>query len=67
MWLIFAFLSALFAALTAIFAKLGAQGINSSVATSIRTFVVLLMCVVLVYVSGAFKDASAISTIKARL
>lgn len=43
MWLIFAILSAVFAALTSILAKIGIDGVNSNLATAIRTFVVLLM------------------------
>lgn len=43
MWKIYAILSALFAALTAIFAKIGVKGIDSNLATAIRTSVVLLL------------------------
>lgn len=43
MWLIFAILSALFAALTSILAKVGIQGVDSNLATAIRTLVVLVM------------------------
>ena len=43
MWLIFALLSALFAALTSILAKVGIDGVNSNLATAIRTVVVVLM------------------------
>ncbi len=43
MWLIFALLSALFAALTFIFAKVGIEGVNSNLATALRTIVVLIM------------------------
>ena len=44
MWLFFALLSALFAALTSILAKLGIDGVNSNLATAIRTVVVVVMC-----------------------
>lgn len=47
MWLFFAILSAVFAALTSIFAKIGIEGINSTLATAIRTVVV--PCISLVY------------------
>ena len=43
MWAVFALLSAVFAALTGILAKLGMEGINSNLATAIRTVVVLVM------------------------
>src|ERR1700749_4353492 len=43
MWWIFALLSALFAALTAIFAKIGIQGVDTDLATAIRTAVILLI------------------------
>lgn len=43
MWKYYALLSALFAALTAIFAKIGVRGINSDLATGIRTVVILLI------------------------
>ena len=43
MWVIYALLSALFAALTSILAKIGIENINSNLATAIRTVVVLVM------------------------
>ena len=43
MWFVFALLSAIFAALTAILAKIGIEGVNSHLATAIRTVVVLAM------------------------
>ena len=43
MWFIFALLSAIFAALTAILAKVGIEGVNSNLATAIRTVVVVIM------------------------
>jgi len=43
MWLLFAILSAVFAALTSILAKIGIDGVNSNLATAIRTIVVVLM------------------------
>ena len=42
-WVIFAFLSAVFAALTSILAKVGIEGVNSNLATAVRTVVVLAM------------------------
>ena len=43
MWFLFALLSALFAALTSILAKVGIEGVNSNLATAIRTVVVVVM------------------------
>ena len=43
MWAFFAFLSAVFAALTSILAKVGIEGVNSNLATAVRTAVVLAM------------------------
>ena len=43
MWFLFAILSAVFAALTSILAKIGIEGVNSNLATALRTIVVLLM------------------------
>src|ERR1043165_7284572 len=53
MWKYFAFLSAFFAALTALFAKMGVGGVNGSLATAIRTGVVLIMARVIVFAGGA--------------
>ncbi|MWV68723.1 EamA family transporter [Helicobacter saguini] len=62
MWLIFAIGSAIFAALTAILAKIGVDGVNSSLATTIRTFVVLIVSWFVVFVVGAFGEISEIKT-----
>ena len=56
MWRYFALLSALFAALTAILAKLGLKGINSNLATAIRTVVILLLAWGIVAFSGELRD-----------
>lgn len=53
MWFIFAFLSAVFAALTSILAKIGIEGISSNLATAIRTVVVLVMAWGMVFLTGA--------------
>ncbi len=53
MWFIFALMSAVFAALTSIFAKIGIEGVNSNLATAIRTFVVLIMAWVMVFITNA--------------
>ena len=53
MWLLLALGSAVFAALTSILAKIGIEGVNSTLATALRTVVVLGMSWVMVFVSGA--------------
>lgn len=52
MWIVFALLSAFFAALTSILAKIGIQNINSNLATAIRTVVVLIMAWAVVFFTG---------------
>ena len=53
MWSVFALLSALFAALTSILAKVGIEGVNSNLATAIRTVVVLVMAWGMVFLTDA--------------
>lgn len=53
MWLVFALLSAVFAALTSILAKVGISGVNSNLATALRTVVVLVMAWGMVFVTNA--------------
>ncbi|MBL7930842.1 MAG: EamA family transporter [Bacteroidia bacterium] len=60
MWKFYAILSALFAALTAIFAKLGVKGINGNLATAIRTVVVLFLAWGIVLFSGQLKHLKAL-------
>ena len=60
MWLFFALGSALFAALTSILAKIGIEGVNSTLATAIRTVVFLGMSWLMVFVSGAQKGLGSI-------
>ena len=52
MWFIFAMLSAIFAALTSILAKVGIEGVNSNLATAIRTVVVLVMAWGMVFLTN---------------
>lgn len=61
MWFIFALLSAVFAALTSILAKVGIDGVNSNLATAIRTMVVVAMAWVMVFVTNAQGGISEIS------
>ncbi len=51
MWLLFSIGSAVFAAFTSILAKVGIEGVNSNLATAIRTFVVLLMAWGMVFIT----------------
>ena len=53
MWFIFALLSAVFAALTSILAKVGIEGVNSNLATAIRTVVVFVMAWGMVFLTNA--------------
>lgn len=53
MWFIFALLSAVFAALTSILAKVGIEGVNSNLATAIRTVVVVIMAWGMVFLTNA--------------
>ena len=61
MWAVYALLSALFAALTSILAKMGMGSINSNLATAIRTVVVLAMAWGMVFLTGAEGGIGAIS------
>lgn len=61
MWFIFALLSAVFAALTSILAKIGIDGVNSNLATAIRTIVVVIMAWGMVLVTNSGKGIMAIS------
>lgn len=62
MWFILALLSAVFAALTSILAKIGIDGVNSNLATAIRTAVVVIMAWGMVFLTNAQKGIHAIST-----
>ena len=61
MWLIFALLSALFAALTSILAKIGIDGVNSTLATAIRTVVVVVMSWGMVFLTNTQSGITEIS------
>ncbi len=61
MWLLFAVLSSVFAALTSILAKAGMEGINSHLATAIRTVVVLAMAWLMVFLTNAHKGIHEIN------
>ena len=61
MWLVFALLSAVFAALTSILAKVGIDGVNSNLATAIRTVVVVVMAWGMVFLTNAQSGITEIS------
>lgn len=61
MWKLYAVLSAVFASLTAIFAKIGIKDVNSNLATAIRTVVILIMAWGIVFIAGTQKGISSIS------
>jgi transporter family protein len=61
MWWIYALLSALFASLTAIFAKIGITGVNSNLATAIRTVIILLVAWGIVLARGETKGIENLS------
>lgn len=61
MWFIFALLSAVFAALTSILAKVGIEGVNSNLATAIRTVVVVVMAWGMVFLTHTQNGISGIS------
>jgi len=60
-WVFWALLSAGFAALTAIFAKIGIENVNSDFATFVRTVVILLVAGMIVYASGNWQQPSSVS------
>ncbi|MBC7653810.1 MAG: EamA family transporter [Oligoflexus sp.] len=61
MWWVYALLAAFFASLTAIFAKVGITGVNSDLATAIRTIIILLLAWTIVLIRGEFKGIEFLS------
>lgn len=61
MWLLFALLSSVFAAVTSILAKVGIENVNSNLATAIRTLVVVAMSWLMVFVTGSQSGITSIS------
>jgi len=60
-WFHWALLSAVFAALTAIFAKIGLQGVDSDLATLVRTFIILLVLTAFVVATGKWQNPMTLS------
>lgn len=61
MWKLFALLSALFAALTSILAKIGIKGVDSNLATAIRTVVIIILAWTIVFSTGAQHGITSLS------
>ena len=61
MWLLFAVLSAVFAALTSILAKIGIEGVDANLATAIRTVVVVILAWGMVFLTNAQGGIGAVS------
>jgi transporter family protein len=61
-WFYWALLSAVFAALTAIFAKIGLEGIDSDLATLVRTFVIIITLAGFVYFTGKWSNPFALQS-----
>src|SRR3990167_8243713 len=60
-WIVFALLSALFAAFTSILAKIGIKGVDSNLATAIRTVVIIIFAWGIVFFQGTVKQISSVS------
>lgn len=61
MWKLFAILSALFAALTSILAKIGIKGVNSNLATAIRTVIIIVLAWSIVFATGSQKGIAELT------
>ena len=61
MWVVYALLSAMFASLTAIFAKIGIKGVNTDLATAIRTVVILVLAWGIVFFRGGLSTAGSLT------
>jgi len=61
-WFFWALLSAVFAALTAVFAKVGLEGINSDLATLVRTAVIIVVLAAFVYATGKWSNPLELSS-----
>jgi bacterial/archaeal transporter family protein len=61
-WFYWALLSAIFAALTAIFAKIGIQGVDSDLATLVRTAIIIVVLAVFVWITGKWSNPFSLSS-----
>ena len=61
-WFTWAIMSAVFAALTAIFAKIGIRGVDSDLATLVRTFIILLVLALFIWFSGKWSNPFTLPT-----
>ena len=61
MWVVYALLAAVFAALTSILARIGIEGVNAQLATAIRTVVVLVMAWGIVFLTGVWRETPEIT------
>ena len=61
MWKVFAILSAIFAALTSILAKMGIKGVSANLATAIRTIVIILLAWAIVFSTGEYHGLSSLT------
>ena len=61
MWIVYALLSALFAAITSILAKIGMENINSNLATAVRSIVILFIAWIFVFAAGRQNEVFALS------
>ena len=64
MYLLYAFLSAIFASMTAILVKIGLSNINSNLATAIRTIVILIMSWVVVFYVNSYNSINTVEAVK---
>lgn len=56
MWIIFSILSSIFAALMAVFIKLGLKGVNPILSLSLRTFIVSIFCLISIFINKSYKE-----------
>lgn len=63
MWIIFSFLSSVFAALMAIFTKIGLKSINPILGLSLRTFIVSIFCIVSIIINKSYKEIPKLNNV----
>ncbi len=62
MWIIFSILSSIFAALMAVFIKLGLKGVNPILSLSLRTFIVSIFCLISIVINRSYKDITNLTS-----